>query len=269
MKILWQNISTQYIPGVPDVSLMWDGLSAHINSLKLPDTTIDFGYLPKASYFVASKYMEMLNTVYILDELIKKSGQDFNAAIIGCFNDPGLWEARESLDIPVIGVGESAMMLACMLGRNFGVVTVRKKLIPIVEENIRKYGLETRVIRHAPIRSCELDEKLYPAMFSEPEKIAIPPFETQAKKLVEDGAEVVVAGCASLGPALSLAGYTMVKGTRVPVINATAVAIKCAEALGYLKKTLGLSTSKELKYQKLPKSIIDGIRQSLGFKGGS
>ena len=265
MKILWQNISTEDIPGVPDARKMWDALNNHINSLKFPDTGCDFAYLQKSSYFVASKYMELLNNVYLLDELIKREGSGYDAAIIGCFNDPGLWEARESLSIPVVGVGEAAMTLACMLGRSFGVVTVRKKLIPVVEENVVRYGLESRLIRGTPIRSCELDEKLYPSMFSEPARIAVPPFEAEARRLVEDGAEVVVVGCASLGPALSLAGYTLVEGTRVPVINGTAAAIKFAEALGYLKNSFGLSTSKALKYQRLPKAIIDTIRNSLDF----
>jgi hypothetical protein len=54
----------------------------------------------------------------------------------------------------------------------------------------------------------------------------------------------------------------------VPVINGPAVAIKMAESLGFLGKALGVSTSKALKYQKLPQAIVDGIRQGLGFKTG-
>lgn len=265
MKILWQNISTKDIPGIPDADIMWNAMSEHIINLSFSETNIEFGYLSSASYFVASKYMELLNNVQILDELIRSEAKGYDAAIIGCFNDPGLWEARESLSIPVIGVGETAMTLAGMLGRNFGVVTVRKKLIPIIEDNILRYGLESRTIHKSPIRSCELDEKRYPAMFSNPAEVAIPPFEKQALALMEDGAEVVVAGCASLGPALSRAGYNKVTGTRIPVINATAVAVKFAETMGYLNRGFGISTSKALKYQSLPKSIVDGIRKSLGF----
>jgi allantoin racemase len=265
VKMLWQNISTRDIPGVPEAEKMWSALEAHVSGLAYGETLVDFNFLPRASYFVASKYMELLNNVYILDGLIvSEDGHD--SAIIGCFNDPGLQEARESLSIPVIGVGEAGMFLACMLGRNFGVVTVRKKLIPIIEENIKRYGLESRLIRRDPIRSCELDEKLYPAMFELPAKVAVPPFEEQAKRMVEDGAEVVVAGCASLGPALSLAGYNKVEGTRVPVINATAAAVKFAEAAAYLSANLGTTTSKALKYQPLPRPIFEGIRQSLGFE---
>ncbi|MBN2028514.1 MAG: hypothetical protein JW854_17315 [Actinobacteria bacterium] len=264
MKILVQNISTRDIPGVPDAEKMWMALEEHMSGLAFSGTQVDFSYLHKASYFVASQYMELLNNVYILDGLIAgEEGHD--AAVIACFNDPGLQEARESLSIPVIGVGEAGMLLACMLGRNFGVVTVRKKFIPVLEENVRRYGLESRLIDREPFRSCELDEKLYPAMFELPAKIAVPPFEEVARKMVEDGAEVVVVGCASLGPALSLGGYNQVEGTRVPVLNATAAALKFAEAAASLKVNLGLSTSKALKYQSLPRPIFDGIRQSLGF----
>ncbi len=265
MKVLWQNISTRDIPGVPEAEKMWVSLEKHVSGLAFQETSFDFNYLSRSSYFVASSYMELLNNAYILDGLIK-SEEGHDAAIIGCFNDPGLQEARESLSIPVIGVGEAGMLLACMLGRNFGVVTVRRKLIPVIEENVRRYGLESRLIRRDPIRSCELDEKLYPAMFELPAKIAVPPFEEQAKKMAEDGAEVVVVGCASLGPALSLAGYNSVGGARVPVINATAAAVKMAEAAACLKERLGLSTSKALKYQPLPRVILEGMRQNLGFE---
>ena len=264
MKLLWQNISTREIPGVPDAEEMWKALESHVSGLTFEENEFDFNFLPSASYFVASKYMELLNDAYILDGLIKReAGHD--AAIIGCFNDPGLQEARECLSIPVIGVGESGMLLASMLGRNFGVVTVRKKLIPLLEDNVKRYGLESRLMRRDPIRSCELDEKLYPAMLADPAKFAVPPFEKEAKKMMEDGAEVIVVGCASLGPALSLAGYNKVEGSRVPVLNATAAAVKFAEAAAYLNRKLGLTTSKALKYQSLPKPIFDGIRTSLGF----
>ncbi len=264
MKILWQNISTREIPGVPDAGDMWSALESHVNDLKSAETVVRFEFLTSASYFVASRYMEMLNNVRILDGLIKNEG-GHQAAIIGCFNDPGLWEARESLSIPVVGVGEAAMLAACMLGRNFGVVTVRRKLIPIIEDNVRRYGLESRLAGREPIRSCEIDEKLYPAMLADPASIAVPAFEQQAKALASDGAEVVVVGCASLGPALSMAGYNLVSGTRVPVVNGTAVAVKVAEALASLNEILGLTTSKALKYQRLPDAIFDGMRKSLGF----
>lgn len=265
MKILWQNISTFDIPGVSDAQTMWGALENHIRGLLFSDTAVDFSYLSKASYFVASKYMELLNNVYVLDALVARESDGYDAAIIGCFNDPGLWEARESLGIPVIGVGESAMMAACMLGRNFGVVTVRKKLIPMVEDNVRRYGLESRLAPGSPIRSCELDEKYYPGMFTNPAEKAIPLFEAEAQRLVDDGAEVVIAGCASLGPALSMAGYRKVAGTRVPVISGADVAVKIAEGLGHLRKSSELSTSKALKYQKLPQSIFDMIRDGMGI----
>ena len=43
-------------------------------------------------------------------------------------------------------------------------------------------------------------------------------------------------------------------------------AVKFAEAAAYLSENLGLSTSKALKYQSLPRPIFDGIRASLGFE---
>jgi len=73
-----------------------------------------------------------------------------------------------------------------------------------------------------------------------------PKFEAVARECIKDGAEVVICDDAWLAPALSYFEYFSVADTRVPVLDASAAAIKLAETLVDLKKTENLGVSRHL-----------------------
>jgi len=52
---------------------------------------------------------ESIATEAVLDLLLRHRGQ-FDAYVIGCFGDPGLFAAREVMNVPVIGIAEAAML---------------------------------------------------------------------------------------------------------------------------------------------------------------
>lgn len=222
------------------------------------DSTIEIRRLKRSSYMVMSPYLELLNTIEVIDGIIQAEKEGFDVAIIGCGNDPGLYEAREAVSIPVVGPTESAMHLACLLGSRFAVITIIQRLVPFVERNLRLYGLESRAIARRPVRSCEAGFE-FPKWFLTPNYInehIVPPFEKIARECIDEGAEVIVTACCALGPALTMAGYNKVRDTHVPVIDCASVAIKMAELLSDIRKTLGISTSKSLTYKSLPKEIM-------------
>ena len=55
---------------------------------------------------------------------------NYDAIILGCAGDPGLRPLRELPNIPVIGPAESAFHTACMMGDQFGVITILEAGIP-------------------------------------------------------------------------------------------------------------------------------------------
>ena len=63
--------------------------------------------------------------------------EGFDAFLIGNIADPGLQEAREIADIPVLGLCESALHVACMMGASFSLVTINEKFTPRIVENVR------------------------------------------------------------------------------------------------------------------------------------
>lgn len=66
------------------------------------------------------------------------------AHVIACFDDTGLDAARALLDGPVVGIGEAAMHVTSMLGHSFAVVTTLSRSVPILEDNVARYGFSSR-----------------------------------------------------------------------------------------------------------------------------
>lgn len=265
MKIWWQDI-------FPDAEKMKKDFGfdvkdmkekAYVNLLKVvkktarPDTEIEIHFNKYSSYMVESSYMELLNNVWIVEGIIEAEKQGYDAAIIGCGNDPALHQARQAVDIPVIGPAEAAMLISCTLGHKFSVITVLKQLIPVCERNIRQYGLESRVA--GPVKQYYLGGNPMQAlldMLLQPEKIN-PQFEEVCNLCVEDGAEVIIPACCSLSPATSLANYKEVPGKRVPIVDITQAAVKMAELLVDMKRTIGLGKSQRNWYRSMKPEMRD------------
>ena len=66
---------------------------------------------------------EALITGTIVLETIAKYNSEFDAIIIAAFGDPGLIAARDLFNIPIIGLGEAAMLSACLFGKKFSIIS--------------------------------------------------------------------------------------------------------------------------------------------------
>jgi len=166
-------------------------------------------------------------------QLARSRGDGFDAVVIACFEDPGLYGAREALVAPVFGIAESAMLIACTLGHSFSIVTTPARYRPITTDLVRLYGLERRC---ASVRTVELPD---PMPDDDPATAAILTIEAR-RALEEDGAEVLILGCSKL----SRLDKELERALGVPVLDGVACAVKLAEAcVGY-----GLRTSKRLGF---------------------
>ncbi len=165
-------------------------------------------------------------------ELVEEANEDSDAVILACFSDPGLEAAKEISEIPVIGIEESSMHLASMLGNKFSILTTLKERIPAKEREVERFGMESSFasVRALEMTVAETDEK--------PEKTKERITEVAKKAMEEDGAEVFLLGCAGM------AGYgePIEKELGAVVLDPSSVALKVAEALvdgGYSQSKVG------------------------------
>ncbi len=164
-------------------------------------------------------------------KIIGDNQDGFDAFIIACHSDPNLDLMKETSVKPVVGIGEASMKLATMLGHKFAVISTASHSIPNKEALVEKYHLDRQL---ASVRAPEkewLDRGIENAFR-----------KTARAAIAEDGAEVIVLGCAGLA---SLAGRLQER-LGVPVLDGIACALIIASGL----VRAGLSTSKARRYSR-------------------
>jgi allantoin racemase len=173
----------------------------------------------------------------------EKSGVD--AHVIACFDDTGLDAARSAAQAPVIGIGEAAYHAASMVGLRFSVVTTLSRSIPVIEDNLTRYGLAHRCARvrasELPVLSLEKDGA------AAEEKIA----SEIGRALEDDRADCVVLGCAGMADMAKRLSQRF----GVPIIDGVAAGTVFAAALA----SLGLKTSKVGGYASPTSKTYSGI----------
>jgi allantoin racemase len=166
------------------------------------------------------------------------------AAVIGCFYDGGLREARELLRMPVVGMGEASMLLAATLGHRFSIIVGRRKWIPKMTDNAVVLGLDRKL---ASFRSVEMG---IPEIQEDPGAFLDRVIE-EARLAVRDGAEVVV-----------LAEHTSPKFRAraqaelpVPFVDPGVACWKWAEMMADLYAGSELSHCKSFGYESPPDQV--------------
>jgi Asp/Glu/hydantoin racemase len=79
-------------------------------------------------------------------EIVAREWPSYDAIIIAAFADPGLMAARAMSRRPVLGIAESALLTAAMMGERFAIVSLASTLRPVFETMARRLGLTERLV---------------------------------------------------------------------------------------------------------------------------
>jgi allantoin racemase len=183
---------------------------------------------PEAPRFLES-YEDEIRCGPGVMRILRENEGGFDAFVIACHSDSHLNAARELTTKPVIGIGEASMKLASFLGHNFSVVTTHQHSVPGKLLQVRAYHLQELLVSiRAPEEGEEgwSDEGLF--------------MELSRRAIKEDGAEVIVLGCAGLSGMDRKIRETL----NVPVLDGVACALIMAS--GFAR--YGVGTSKVLGY---------------------
>jgi allantoin racemase len=217
-----------------------------------PDTEIEAMSPAWGPASIEGHFEEELSAVATL-ETIAQRAHEFDGVAIACYGDPGLYAARELSPVPVVGIAEASMLMACTVAHKFSVITVLPRIRPLLEDVVRRYGLEPRCASVRTTSLAVLDIEQDPEAAQR--EIAV-----EGRRAVEeDGAEALCLGCAGMGP-LDKAVESEVG---VPVIDGVAAAVKMLEGLA----DYGVSTSRvaafkapEAKELKGDTDVVDAFR---------
>ena len=112
-----------------------------------------------------------------------------DAYVVACFSDPGIGELRKTLEAPVFGIAESAVLAAMSRGRNVGVISCVDESIPRHFRYWDRIGVTPRIVADVATGRGVLDlesEEAYEDVLG------------AGRELAGSGADVVVLGCTGM-----------------------------------------------------------------------
>jgi allantoin racemase len=191
---------------------------------------------------------------------IEAERRGFDAMAITHFQDAGLAEVKSVAKIPVIGLGETTLFHACTLGRKLGLVTINPAFTPWHEDQVIRYGLQSRVVG---VRAVEATVKDFIDAFADKAAYArlYPKWERECRILLDAGADVIVpAG----GLPMMLFGAT--RGANLdgaPIVNGITLVAKAAEMAIKLRRDAGMAAvSRRSNYAHPPAKALKEFLES-------
>ena len=183
---------------------------------------------------------EALIGAYAAAELAAEHYAGHDAVIIAAFGDPGIAGLREALPVPVLGLTESALATACLLGQRFSIIAISQRIQAWYREVVEANGLGSRL---ASIRALERPlANIGTVQCDQIESLRI----LCEKAVRDDGADVLIlAGAPLAGLARELKGQLS-----VPVVDGVSSAVQHAQTLVTLqpgKAILGSFASPPIK----------------------
>lgn len=120
----------------------------------------------------------------------------FRLSVINPNSDPAVAALRELTAVPVVGLGEAALVEASLAASRFGVITTLDRGVPAIWSQLDAAGV-TRAC--AGIRSVEAAAGLEPVRGGTGDDELLSRLTRQGRRLLDDGADGLVLACAAFG----------------------------------------------------------------------
>jgi allantoin racemase len=259
MKLWYQSLArhTEFA-GYPKA------LKAILDSVKDPGTEIEVHGLERVGGIGNQyRYLEFLETGEVLENVNTAIERGFDGFLIGNIGDPGLREAKEIADFPVLGLCESALHVACMMGASFAFITINEKFTPRVIENVVRYGLKDRF---AGAFQMQVDRLLdLDTAYTDPaaSRRLVDQFQEAARAATRAGAEVVIAAG---GVVMAFLAHAQVYRTEdgTPILNGIVNLVKLGETAVKLQHITGGFASRRASFARPPAGQISELRRFYG-----
>ena len=252
MKIWWQSFidaqsSAAYIAR----------LTEYLNAIASPGTIVEVhGISPPDRGF--SRLSEFRCAIAAINNGIEAAERGYDAVVMGHFQDPGLYELKSAVGIPVIGTGEATLHLGAQYGRHMGLVTLDDVFSTMHREQADLYGLGGRVTHVAGLNAEPADFSAAFAGDDAAKARMIDALRAVAEPMVAGGADVII-------PAGVLPGLLVSKefGLRIghaPVVNCAAVTLMQAEMQVRLRALNGLEPAAGGFCARAPEQAVADFR---------
>src|SRR5437773_4172844 len=183
---IWFQGATDRVHMAPYISKV----EAHLKSILEPDFSATFHTTtpPATTTHAITEFRIARN---LIRNAVEAERQGYAAMAITHFQDAGLAEVKSVVDIPVLGLGETTLFHALTLGRKLGLVTINPVFIPWHEDQVIRYGIQSRVVGVRAVQATIAD--FIDSFASDAAKARLAPkWEKECRILLDAGADVIV-----------------------------------------------------------------------------
>ncbi|MEQ9121514.1 MAG: aspartate/glutamate racemase family protein [Alphaproteobacteria bacterium] len=205
-----------------------------------------------------------LETVEILENVHRAQEEGYDAFLIGNLFDPGLREAREIADIPVLSLGESVLQTAETMGETIGFVSINKKFEPRLQDVLVRRRMADKVAGMSSMQVPSMADLEAAGADGAATAELCARFMKAAEATVDAGAEVVIAAGGVVMAIVADQGLHRTP-SGAPIVNGVAALVQQAKAAVTLRRLMGgVYTSPRLTYAKPSQPEIAGFRKAYG-----
>ncbi len=173
---------------------------------------------------IDSPYEQTLCDAFVLDAGARAEEQGFSGVVVNSMSDSGLAALRSRLTIPVIGSSQASMLLACLLGEKFSVITMWPQWHSLYTKAADKEGIAHRLASIRDIGVRPDAERLLAGK----EDFVFEALLTQCRAAIEeDGADVLILGSTTMHHGHAWLSERL----EVPILNPGVIAYKLCETL--------------------------------------
>jgi allantoin racemase len=233
-----------------------------IQSAADPGTEVHLqGIHESAGIGVHYRLLEYHDTREVIYNAMRAEREGFDAFLIGNASDSGILVAREVVNIPVLALTETSLLVSCMMGTAVGIITVSDKWTPRIMENVRRLGMESRVVGAEGLNTSPLELKKAMVDARLRAKV-IDDFMASARRLLAKGAEVIIPAGGDVIVFLAEDGTYEIE--RAPIVNGIVELVKMGELAVRLRRHTGRFTSKRFGYSPPSGEYLQRIRDFYG-----
>jgi len=257
MKLWYQSLARE-----TEATPYGDILRRVIKNCAEPDTEVHVqGIRESAGIGVHYRFLEYHDTREVIYNAMRAEREGYDAFLIGNASDAGILAAREVTNLPVLALSETSLLVSCMMGSTVGLITVSDKWTPRIMENVRRLGMESRVVGAEGLGTSPLELKK--AMVDDSLRDAVvSAFMASARRLLDKGAEVII--CEGGDVIVFLADAGIFQVDRAPIVNGIVELIKMAETAVKLRRQTGRFTSKRFSHSAPTGEFLERIRKFYG-----
>ncbi len=246
-----------------------EALEQHLRALVEPDTQIEVHGTKKGGLGEQFRIFQAIDMPDIIENVLKcKYAKESNgAARYDAFvslnsTDPALVEAREILDMPVLGFLETTALMSCMMGKTFSLITPNPKFALSFEQKLKLYGLSERLTSIEAMNIPSLTDFRQGFVDPAAHQRIMSEFDAAARRAIAAGAEVLIP-CGSHAVLQARRGLREIDGALI--VDGLAMLIKMAEMAVKLHKIMGTVVSRKMLYQMPGADVLEKARQDYGI----